>query len=150
MSLGWMWTENRIREFIDQQRDTITCWKVVKVKTYRGIDRIYPLFQSKRRAFKRTNVKKRQGPWIISRTRNSFDNSFKEVSYRANYHLCLNYKEAYAFSTYDRKYRVVECEVNMEDITAMGREGNTELVIVKKFIVVDKCDFFLRRQYNVA
>lgn len=125
MCLEYKYTKKELKEWLKEQPEMITAYKLVTFSN----GRIYPWVQGKT-PFERDNLLKKEWKWSSKK--------YVEVDchdkYMAYYHLLLN-KESLLryFGVFSD---VVECQIPKKYVTDMGVQWNLETVITRGFTIV--------------
>lgn len=152
------------QKVITDGKESLTCWKVVKVVKVvgSGLRRITPVFKNTLKTFNRKNIIRKEvqtatrtevralAPTIKAGT----TRKLKPMTYTPYFHLYLRKEDAQRNAVRAFDEIAIECQVEVEDITTIGRESEGILqptvVIAKKFEFVGNNHFFFHTDGDVA
>lgn len=146
MCLDKIWSRKEKKEWIGNQSDTITAYKVVlenraviKSTTEEsescwefGKEFVQAMFYGRASAFKKINkvTKKPKRTSVEGRT------------YTPYYHVCLTKKAAKHWKNGFKSRKILKCEVPRKAITAMGTQAGHVTIITKEFTFIEGDKYF--------
>ena len=134
MCIEYRWSDKDIKNWLEQQPETITAYKLVRIKK----NKMYSPFQRNRikennRISKLSNrMKDRKNRVdVLDNEKHSYTKN-----YQAYYHCFMDEKEA------NRLYRasgehIIRCEIPKIDITDIGEQWGRVVIVSKSFSVPD-------------
>lgn len=146
MCLDKIWSRKEKKEWIGNQSDTITAYKVVlknrafvrgtseEGESYSefGKEYVKPMFYDGASAFKKTNkiTKKPKRTSVEGRT------------YTPYYHICLTKEAAKHWKNGFKSRKILKCEVPRKAITAMGTQTGYVTIVTKEFTFIEGNKYF--------
>ncbi len=132
MCLDYKNTKKELKEWLEEQPDIITAYKLVTLVN----ERIYPWVQSSKGYFKRENLLRKELPWFSPKY---VECDFGEDKYMAYYHLLLNKPEVH--KQFGEDCEMVECRIPKKYVTDIGSQWCCKTVITIGFTIVGQDEY---------
>lgn len=148
MCLSTVWPDSKTKRWLKDKPKSVVTYKVVVIKRKAGDKaRVFPAVFDQNRSFKKTNrLLKREIEDEFSEKWLKWGSDFElgeEYKYQANYHLFVKKEDAERFITLPSEdIKILKCEVLKKDITAMGEQYNSTVIVAKKFEFVEGLQYF--------
>ncbi len=152
MCLEYVWENEKKEEWLKEQPDMITAYKVVETEEVDGKERlISPYIRDKRKKgdwVRPPCVYKRKNRVRVTKTskivKSHYHDTYKKTSYIAYYHLLTRREDAENWTSCNRK--VVECLVPKKFITDIGCQRNFLVIITRAFDIVGEDEYFEKKE----
>lgn len=139
MCLNGILTQKDKKAWMKGKPEIITAYKVVRQRMEK-IEKIYPIYFSASIPFEKTNkLSKKKSK---DRVETGFNLLSVRSTYRPYYHLFIDRKEALRWAEGISQRVVLKCEVPKKQITVVGTQSGSEVIITKEFTFIEGRKYF--------